>query len=202
MRCGVTARIRLATLADAAAVQAIYAPIVRDTAISFETVPPTVEATAAHIEATLRQHPFLVLEDDGEVRGYAYASTFRPRGAYAWSVETTIYLRDDSRGQGVGRALYEALIALLRLAGYRQAYAAIALPNEASIALHERVGFTHLGTFERAGYKHGAWRSVGWWQLLLPLPDGEPPSPLGIAEVIRRPEAQAALAAAARFVRG
>lgn len=201
MRCGVSALIRLATPADAAAVQAIYAPIVRDTSISFETVPPTVSEMAGRIEATIRQHPFLVLEAGGEVRGYAYASTFRPRGAYAWSAETTIYLRDDSRGQGVGRALYEALIPLLRIAGYRQAYAAIALPNAASVALHERVGFTHLGTFERAGYKHGDWRSVGWWQLLLPLPDGAPPPPLPIAEILGRPEAQRALADAARFVR-
>ncbi|PKN78377.1 MAG: GNAT family N-acetyltransferase [Chloroflexi bacterium HGW-Chloroflexi-9] len=198
-----TSTIRLAIAADAPAIQAIYAPIVRDTFISFEVNPPSVEEMAARITSTVARYPYLVLDDGGAVRGYAYASTFRPRAAYDWSVETTIYLRDDSRGTGVGRALYEGLIAALRAAGYRQAYAGIALPNEASVALHERVGFTHMGTFERAGYKMGDWRSVGWWQLLLPVPPaGEPPPPTrGITEVIDTTEVQDALRAALAHLR-
>jgi len=198
-----TATIRLATTADAPAIQAIYAPIVRDTFISFEVDPPSVDEMASRIASTVARYPYLVLDDGGEVRGYAYASTFRPRAAYDWSAETTIYLRDDSRGAGVGRALYEALIAILRVAGYRQAYAGIALPNEASVALHERVGFSRVGTFERAGYKIGDWRSVGWWQLLMPVPPpGEPPPrPRGITEVIDTPDVQGALVAALAHLR-
>ncbi len=172
--------IRLARASDAPAVQAIYAPYVRKTAISFEYDPPTVEETAARIASIGVRFPYLVAECDGDVRGYAYASTLPGRRAYDWSVETTIYLRSDSLGRGIGRALYESLIATLSLLGYHQAYAGISLPNAASIALHERIGFTHLGTYERVGWKFGAWHSVGWWQLLLDPPEGEPASPASV----------------------
>ncbi len=166
--------IRLATPPDAAAVQAIYAPYVRETAISFEYDPPSVDEMRNRIAAISERYPFLVIEHGGEVLGYAYADRFSGRRAYDWSTAVSIYCRRDQTGRGLGRALYESLLPAVSLLGYRQAYAGIALPNAASIALHERVGFTHLGTYERAGWKFGQWHSVGWWQLLLDGPDGEP----------------------------
>jgi phosphinothricin acetyltransferase len=193
--------IRLATPADATAIQAIYAPVVRETAISFEWEPPTVEQMAERIEATLTRFPYLVLERAGEVCGYAYASAFRARAAYDWSVETTIYLAADARGHGVGRALYESLVATVRLLGYRQAYAGITLPNPASIALHERVGFTPAGVYERAGYKFGQWHSVGWWQLMLPLPEGDPAPPVPLPALVEIEGFEDALAAGLPYLR-
>ena len=177
------ALIRLATASDAPAVQAIYAPYVRDTAISFEYDAPPVEEIRHRIASTSERYPYLVLEDRGEILGYAYASSLRGRRAYDWSIETTIYLRSDAVGRGMGRALYESLIPTLALLGYRQAYAGIALPNVASVALHQRVGFTHLGTYERVGWKLGQWHSVGWWQRLLDAPEGEPDAPMSIQQV-------------------
>jgi phosphinothricin acetyltransferase len=113
------------------------------------------------------EYPWLVAEDGASVVGYAYGHRFAPRAAYAWSVETSIYVGDGARGRGVGRALYDALLALLAAQGYRQAFAGIALPNPASVALHESVGFTPVGAYRDVGYKFGAWHDVGWWQRAL-----------------------------------
>ncbi len=162
-------QIRPATPADAAAIQAIYAPIVRDTCISFEVTPPTVDEMRARIEsATL---PWLVgVDDTGAVNGYVYASRHRERAAYQWSVDVTAYVRADARGQGVGKALHQHLLDRLTKAGYCQAFAGIALPNDASVALHEALGFEHLGTYRNVGFKKDAWHDVGWWQKTLQLP--------------------------------
>ncbi len=172
------ARIRIASPADAHAVAAIYAPIVRDTAISFETEPPDAQEMARRIEATLVGHPWLTAEaQDGTVDGYAYASRHRERGAYRWSVDVTVYLAPSARGQGLGRRLYGALLPLLVRQGFRSAFAGIALPNDASVALHEAVGFRPAGVYRDVGYKLGAWRDVGWWGLGLTdgdAPGGEP----------------------------
>jgi L-amino acid N-acyltransferase YncA len=170
--------IRPATPDDARAVQAIYAPIVRDTTISFELEPPTVDEIRERITKTLRNLPWLVSTDELDViDGYVYASRFRDRAAYQWSVEVTAYVREDARGRGVGKRLYEALFVELARLGYFQAVAGIALPNEASIALHEAVGFVHIGTYRHVGYKFGAWCDVGWWQRpLRPLSEPMPPA--------------------------
>jgi L-amino acid N-acyltransferase YncA len=172
--------IRTATLEDAAAIAAIYAPIVRDTTISFELQPPTTDEMRARIESTLRRLPWLVsLDAAGAVNGYAYAGKHRDPGAYQWSVNTSVYVRDDSRGQGVGKRLYQALLDGLARLGYFQAFAGIALPNAGSVALHESVGFEPIGVYKHVGHKHGAWRDVGWWQRpLQPLatPSSEPRS--------------------------
>lgn len=195
--------IRRATPQDAAAIQAIYAPIVRETSISFEVVPPAVEEMRRRIAATSPRYPYLVLDCDGVVAGYAYTTTFSDRAAYDWSVSTSIYLDQDWRGRGAGRALYASLIPAIRLLGYRQVYAGIALPNEASVALHERVGFRHLGTYERAGYKLGAWHSVGWWQLLLDgFDDGEPAPPRPIEEFENTEALRAVLEGGLAYLRG
>lgn len=169
-------KIRTATPDDAAAVAAIYAPIVQHTAISFETEPPSPGEMRDRIQTTLASLPWLVAEDaTGEMAGYAYASRHRERAAYQWSVDVTVYVREDARGEGVGRALYGELLPLLAALGYHQAFAGIALPNEGSIRLHEAMGFQPLGVYRQVGFKHGQWRDVGWWQKALQPMDGTAP---------------------------
>jgi phosphinothricin acetyltransferase len=169
-------QIRVARPDDAAAIAAIYAPIVANTSISFEIEPPTVDEMRGRIAATLERLPWLVSEDDsGAVNGYAHAGKHRERPAYQWSVDVTAYVREDARGMGVGKRLYGALLAELVQLGYFQAFAGIALPNEASVALHEAVGFQPLGVYRSVGFKFGAWRDVGWWQR--PLREPADPSP-------------------------
>jgi L-amino acid N-acyltransferase YncA len=165
METSASGTVRMATGVDAPAIAAIYAPVVHDTCISFELEPPSVEEMRSRIESTLERLPWLVAEDRlGAISGYAYASKHRERPAYQWSVDTSAYVRQDARGTGVGKALYQALLENLAALGYFQAFAGIALPNEASVALHESVGFQHLGTYRDVGFKHGAWHDVGWWQ--------------------------------------
>jgi phosphinothricin acetyltransferase len=179
--------IRLATPDDAAAVLAIYAPIVRDTATSFELEPPDVDEMGRRIDETLKRFPWLVYENEQGVGGYAYAGTFRSRPAYQWTVEVSVYVREDVRGQGIGRALYESLFDRLRTQGYRNAVAGIALPNPASIRLHERLGFRKVGVFHRVGYKFGAWHDVSWWELPLNSSPDRPTAPLPrSADAVRR----------------
>lgn len=169
--------IRAATPDDAAAIAAIYAPIVRDTTISFELQAPTVDEMRGRIESTLRRWPWLVSVDQaGAVSGYVAAGKHRDPGAYQWSVNTSVYVRHDCRGQGIGRRLYQALFDELLVLGYYQAFAGIALPNAASVALHESVGFRPIGVYRQVGHKFGAWRDVGWWQRPL-QPAGEPAAP-------------------------
>lgn len=170
--------LRSATPDDADAIAAIYGPIVANTTISFELEAPTVEEMRSRIVATLPRLPWLVsLDDAGRVDGYVYASQHRERAAYQWSVDTTAYVREDSRGQGVGRRLYEELFRRLVEQGYYQAFAGIALPNEASIGLHEALGFQPLGVYRKVGFKKGAWRDVGWWQKELQATGCEPEAP-------------------------
>ena len=159
--------LRSATPNDAGAIAAIYAPYVRDTSISFETVPPSANEMRARIEATLAGFPYLVAERGGAVIGYAYAGAFHRRAAYRTSAEVSAYVADAARGTGAGGALYTALLDELRVRGFHVAVAIITLPNEASVALHERFGFHHVGTLREIGAKFGAWRDVGWWQLRL-----------------------------------
>lgn len=169
-------KIRSATLDDAAAIAAIYGPIVRDTTISFEWEPPSVEEMRARIDKTLATYPWLVaLDDAGAVAGYVYASRHRDPPSYQWSVNTSAYVRADQRGRGVGKQLYRALFEQLVELGYFGAYAGIALPNAASVALHESVGFRSLGVYEQVGFKQGGWHDVGWWQRR--LRDGTPGEP-------------------------
>jgi L-amino acid N-acyltransferase YncA len=191
----VATRIRLATPADAAAVQAIYAPVVQETAISFELTPPSVAEMARRIEETLLRYPWLVLERDGAVAGYVYAGAHRSRPAYRWSVDTTVYVDAKARRTGVGRALYTSLIRLLALQGFVSAYAGITLPNPGSVALHEAVGFRPVGVYRAVGWKLGAWRDVGWWHLLLQPPPAHPAPPRPLPEAARAPGWMAALAA-------
>ena len=160
---------------DAAACAAIYAPHVEGSAVSFEERPPAAGELAARIERVLATHAWLVAERDGRVVGYAYATAFNERPAYRWSASVSVYVATEFRGQGVGRDLYADLLDRLRAAGFRMACAGITLPNPASVALHESLGFEQVGLNRAIGWKHGAWRDVGWWQLELAPPGPNPP---------------------------
>lgn len=172
--------IRFARPDDAEEILAIYAPVVRDTIISFEVEPPTEDEMRERISKTLQMFPWLVFERDGRVLGYAYASRHRDRLAYQWSVDVACYVHGDARGQGIGTKLYTVLLAILKRQGIQSAFAGIALPNAASVRLHECVGFTHVGNYREVGYKLGAWRDTGWWQCRVgdAVPDPAPPRPL------------------------
>jgi L-amino acid N-acyltransferase YncA len=177
--------IRLATTDDAAAVQAIYAPVVLTSAASFEVTPPTPDEMATRISDTMPDYPWLVAEQDARVLGYAYGHRFAARAAYAWSVETSIYVHADARGQRVGTRLYSALVRVLTMQGYRQAFAGIRLPNAPSVALHEALGFRPAGVYENVGWKFDEWHDVGWWQLGLTATGGEPDLPRTVAQLDR-----------------
>jgi L-amino acid N-acyltransferase YncA len=167
--------IRDATERDAEACAAIYAPYVTDTAISFETEPPSPADMAERIAAASRTHAWLVLEDEGRVVGYAYGGPFHRRAAYRWACEVSAYLELGRRRTGGGRALYEALLTRLTERGFRMAVAGMTLPNEASVAFHRAMGFEPVGTYRRIGFKHGTWHDVAWTQR--PLATGEDPPP-------------------------
>lgn len=175
-------KIRMATPDDAPALQAIYAPFVAATVISFEAVPPTVEEMAGRIAKVLEQYPWLVAVDAGGAPvGYAYATQHRARMAYQWSVDVSVYVDPRVQRRRIGRGLYTALFVLLRGQGYINAYAGIALPNPASVGLHTALGFEPVGVYRQVGYKLGAWHDVGWWTLRLAAPprDPDPPQPIG-----------------------
>jgi len=164
---------------DAGAVAAIYRPVVEGTRISFEEVAPTAEEMARRMGRSLQTLPWLVAEDArGVLLGYAYAGPYAERASYRWSVTTTVYVHESARRLGVGRRLYEALFAALVPLGYRQAFAGITLPNEASVGLHEAMGFERIGVYRDVGFKLGAWADVGWWQRPLRPGDESPPGPL------------------------
>jgi L-amino acid N-acyltransferase YncA len=171
-------RIRLATDSDAAAISDLYRPIVESTFISFEMEPPDQEEMRRRIADTLRSYPWLVYDVSGRVAGYAYAARHRTRAAYQWSVDTSAYVHPDFQRSGVGRGLYLSLFGILAEQGYFNAYAGIALPNPASVALHEAVGFQPIGVYRNVGYKLGAWHDVGWWQLALRQREVGPQRPL------------------------
>jgi phosphinothricin acetyltransferase len=171
---GVGPVLRSARPDDAAAIAEIYAPYVRDTVISFEVDPPGTDEMRQRMTHTLQTYPWLVVEEVGEVVGYAYASQHRSREAYRWACDVAVYLHPKAQGQGYGSRLYSELLLILKRQGLRAAFGGIALPNPASVALHEKMGFRHLGTYSNVGFKHGGWHDVGWWQLQIGAHDGVP----------------------------
>ena len=187
--------IRLAAPNDGAAAAEIYRPAVVDRATSFETDPPDAEAMATRIESCLARFPWLVAEEKGTVVGYAYASPHRTRPAYQWSVEVSAYVSDSAQGRGIGRALYEALFRVLALQGFRNAYAGITLPNEASEGFHRALGFTTVGLFRHVGFKLGRWHDVLWLErALVPRDDTAPVPTIDLALLARSPLLDAAIA--------
>jgi phosphinothricin acetyltransferase len=176
--------IRTATAADAEALIAIYAPYVRETAITYECEVPTEAEFAKRISTTLQKYPYLVAEREGVPVGYAYAGPFKGRAAYDWSAEVSIYVERGSQGCGVGRALYTALERALQAMGIRSLYACIATPDEedchltfGSARFHERMGYSSVGTFRHCASKFGRWYNATWMEK--PVGDREaPPVPI------------------------
>jgi len=157
--------IRAATSADAAAVATIYNWYIANTVITFEVEPVAAAEMAQRIEAALVAHEWLVLARGGELLGYAYAGRFHARAAYGYTAESTIYLRHGLEGQGFGTTLYSELLRRTVARGYQQLIAGIALPNEPSVRLHEKLGFAKVGHLTRVGRKFERWIDVGYWQL-------------------------------------
>jgi L-amino acid N-acyltransferase YncA len=181
-------RCRLAQLTDAPAIQAIYAPVVRDTVISFEYEPPGVEEIERRMRKVLGSRPWLVYEAEEQVLGYAYASTFRERAAYDWGPEVSIYVKEGAQGRGIGRELYATLFNVLRALNYCQVWAGATIPNESSERLHRAMGFELVGRFPSAGYKFGKWHDTVFWRLALRDFPAEAPVIGNINELIRNPE--------------
>ena len=165
--------IRLATADDAPAIAAIYRHYVDETVVTFEEEAPDAGEIARRMATC---HAYLVAAEDDRVLGYAYGNPHHARAAYAWGCDVTVYLEPSAGGRGLGRALYSALLPLLSACGLRRAYGLIALPNEASVGLHEAFGFRLAGVWERTGWKHERWIDVGVWQL--DLGDDSPPGEL------------------------
>jgi L-amino acid N-acyltransferase YncA len=167
--------IRDATPTDAVACAAIYAPYVRDTAVSFELDPPSPAEMAERIASAQHRHAWLVAEDAGEVLGYAYGTEFKARAAYRFACEVSVYVAAQQRRSGVGRALYDVLLPRLADRGLRTAVAGMTLPNPASEGLHRALDFRSVGVFRAVGWKLDAWHDVAFTQRpLLEAPD--PPS--------------------------
>jgi L-amino acid N-acyltransferase YncA len=175
--------LRLAEPGDAAQIAAIYAPFCLDTAVSFETVAPDLATMRERILAAGERYPWLVaVSETGDVLGYAYASKHRERAAYRWSIDFTVYLAPAAKRRGIGTTLYRALTKICQCLGYYRAFAGITLPNEASVRLHEKVGFRPIGIYQRVGFKLGKWHDVGWWSLDLAPERDSPGEPRLIAE--------------------
>ena len=173
--------IRPASPADGAALLEIYAPYVRETAITFEYEVPSPEEFRERIRRTLNRYPCLVAEAEGSCLGYAYTGPFKDRAAYDWSAETSIYLRRDRRGQGLGRRLYGALEDLSRAQGIRNLNACVGCPETEdpyltwnSVNFHAHLGFRLVGEFYKCGYKFGTWYNMVWMEKLLGPHPAEP----------------------------
>ena len=156
--------------ADAAEVAEIYRPAVESSLASFEEVPPTVPEMADRIRTTLERLPWLVAEDNGRVAGHAYAAPHHQRAGYRWSVNISVYVAGNLHGRGVGRALYDELLGILRRQDFVNVYAGVTLPNPASVRLHEAIGMRRIGLYEGVGFKRGAWHDVAFYQRMLAAP--------------------------------
>ena len=182
--------VRPAHVGDAAAIAAIYAPHVVAGTATFELDPPAADEIAARMLAAGDAYPWLVASGgDGpphDVLGYAYAAPYHRRAAYRWAVETSVYVAQAAQGRGVGGLLYRTLIATLCAQGFTQAIGAIALPNAASVALHEALGFRRAGVLLAAGWKHQRWIDVGYWQRALAAPGTQPAPPGTVTDALRR----------------
>jgi L-amino acid N-acyltransferase YncA len=180
--------IRLVEKKDAQALRDIYAYYVEQTYVSFEYAAPSATEFWERIEATIQEFPWLVSTCDEKIIGYAYAHKHRVRDAYQWSPESTIYLSSDFQTKGIGRILYETLFNLLRLQGYHTVFAGVALPNDKSIGIHQRMGFEPIGVFKNVGFKNGKWHDTSWFQLSLQQIAGEPKAPIKLPEIQSSPE--------------
>jgi phosphinothricin acetyltransferase len=170
---------------DAAGVAEIYRPAVESSIATFEEVAPNAEEMERRMRITLERTPWLVMDDGREVAGYAYAAPHRERPGYRWAVDISVYVAPGLVGRGIGRRLYDELLAILRRQGFVNVYAGIALPNPASVALHEAIGMERIGVYERVGYKLGAWVDVAWYGMRLREPPARPTEPVPLGELPR-----------------
>lgn len=157
--------IRDAKLSDTQRLLDIYRPYIEESAVSFETTVPSIQDFGLRIEENLKTFPWLVLEKERTIIGYAYAGQFHSRSAYSWSVESSVYVAKEFQRQGVGRELYNKLFDILKMQGVVNVFAGATLPNIGSVRLHERLGFKHIGVYKKVGFKFEKWWDVGWWQL-------------------------------------
>ncbi len=175
--------IRIASEKDVGGILKIYAPYIENTSFTFETEVPSERDFLERIKTCLLNWPWLVCEIDGRIAGYAYAARYRERIAYQWSVESSVYIHDDFQRVGIARALYSALLAILKTQGFRNVYAVINLPNDKSVAFHESCGFEYFATYEKVGYKLGQWKNVGWWRLIINEFGDAPAAPIRFSEM-------------------
>jgi L-amino acid N-acyltransferase YncA len=187
--------IRLATPEDGLRLAAIYRSAVATAAISFELQPPDGPEMGRRVTSVMAWTPWLVGEEGGLVLAYAYASPHRDRPAYAWSVEVSAYVDPAAHRFGLGRALYTSLFAILSLQGFQNAYAGITLPNDASVAFHEALGFVVVGTYHGVGFKHGQWHDVRWYERSLGSHGTDPAPPRLLPAILQDPAFPQALAA-------
>lgn len=159
--------IRLAAISDSEDILSIYAPFIRDTAITFETEIPSIDEVSCRIKSISKQYPYIVYQIKDEVVGYAYASKHRERSAYRYDVDVSIYVLPEYHGSGIAHKIYDCLFEILKELGYYNAYAAYTVPNEKSIRFHEKFGFTLIGTHHKTGYKFGKWHDVSWLEKII-----------------------------------
>ena len=176
-------KVRLAVPKDAGQILDIYAYYVENTAISFEEAVPNVQQFSDRIAETTAKYPYIVVEIDGVVRAYTYASAYRTRAAYRFDVETSIYMAQELVGRGIGKIMYTALFALLYEMNYYNIYAGITQPNEPSVRMHESMGFIPAGTWHGTGYKFGKWHDVKLMQKVLRQRVDKPKEPIAISDV-------------------
>jgi phosphinothricin acetyltransferase len=159
--------IRAATTADATALATIYNHYIENTSVTFEETPIAAADMASRVAAVSADYPWLVLEREARILGYAYASRFHARSAYRFTVETTVYVAHDAHRARVGTELCKDLLERLRARKLHRALGVIALPNDASVGLHEKLGFHKVGELEEVGWKFGRWINVGYWERAL-----------------------------------
>lgn len=180
--------IRLIDEADASVVLDIYKYYVENTSISFEYEVPTLEEYTQRIKTNTQKYPWLVCLSNNTIIGFAYGSTHRYRTAYQWSPESTIYVAPNCHAKGIGRTLYDTLFSLLKLQGYYNVFAGVALPNEKSIGFHRAMGFEEIGIFKNVGYKHGNWHHTHWFQLTLNEHKSNPAPPIEMNDIMSTEE--------------
>lgn len=183
-----TLDFRLVEKEDAQGILDIYAWYIQHTAFSFEYTVPSLEAYSDRILKYAKEAPWIVIEKNNKIFGFAYASPHRGRAAYQWNREVSIYLDNALHGSGVAKQLYSILLRLLKLQGYTNALAGVVSPNPKSEAFHQKMGFELVGTYHNIGYKHERWWNVNWFELFLQTPDYEPSKLLTMKELIEHPE--------------
>jgi L-amino acid N-acyltransferase YncA len=183
-----TFEIRLINEADAQAVLTIYKYYVDHTIISFEYEAPTLEEYIQRISVNTEKYPWLVCLNNNKIIGFAYGSTHRYRTAYQWSPESTIYIAPDFHTKGIGKILYKTLFEILKLQGYYNVFAGVALPNQKSIGFHQAMGFEEIGIFKKVGYKHGNWHDTHWFQLSLNEYKPNPTTPQLFKDIVQTNE--------------